>query len=53
MDIGVVLYEITPEGKYFELSYFIGIANYFICVKLSNALNLLSTQRWKLTKLMV
>jgi len=28
MDIGVVLYEITPEGKYFELSYFIGRASY-------------------------
>lgn len=29
MDIGVVLYELTPEGKYFQLSYFLGRASYF------------------------
>lgn len=28
MDVGVVLYEITPEGEYFELSYFLGRASY-------------------------
>ncbi len=28
MDIGVVLYELTPEGKYFQLSYFLGRASY-------------------------
>ena len=28
MDIGVVLYEITPENEYFELSYFFGRASY-------------------------
>jgi len=28
MDIGLVLYEITPEGKYFQLSYFLGRASY-------------------------
>ena len=28
MDIGVVLYEVTPENEYFELSYFIGRASY-------------------------
>lgn len=28
MDITVVLYELTPEGKYFELSYFLGRASY-------------------------
>ncbi|BFM43682.1 CocE/NonD family hydrolase [Flavobacterium sp. CFS9] len=28
MDIGVTLFEVTPEGKYFELSYFIGRASY-------------------------
>lgn len=28
MDIGVVLYEVMPDGKYFELSYFLGRASY-------------------------
>ncbi|SOD15155.1 CocE/NonD family hydrolase [Pedobacter xixiisoli] len=28
MDFGVVLYELTPEGKYFHLSYFLGRASY-------------------------
>lgn len=28
MDVGVVLYEVTPEGEYFELSYFLGRASY-------------------------
>ncbi len=28
MDIGVVLYEVTPKGEYFELSYFLGRASY-------------------------
>ena len=28
MDIGVTLFEVTPDGKYFELSYFIGRASY-------------------------
>lgn len=28
MDIGVVLYEVMPNGEYFELSYFIGRASY-------------------------
>ncbi|WP_216848839.1 CocE/NonD family hydrolase [Pedobacter sp. L105] len=28
MDIGVVLYEVMPDGEYFELSYFLGRASY-------------------------
>lgn len=28
LDIGVTLYEVTPEGKYFHLSYYIGRASY-------------------------
>ncbi|WP_337968597.1 CocE/NonD family hydrolase [uncultured Flavobacterium sp.] len=28
MDIGVTLYEVTPEGEYFNLAYFIGRASY-------------------------
>lgn len=28
MDIGVVLYEVTPNGQYFHLSYFLGRASY-------------------------
>lgn len=28
MDVGVVLYEVTPKGEYFELSYFLGRASY-------------------------
>lgn len=28
MDITVVFYEVTPEGKYFQLSYFLGRASY-------------------------
>jgi len=28
MDVTVALYEVTPEGKYFELSYFLGRASY-------------------------
>ncbi|MDP9077179.1 MAG: CocE/NonD family hydrolase [Bacteroidota bacterium] len=28
MDIGVVLYEVTPNGEYFELSYYLGRASY-------------------------
>jgi len=28
MDITVTLYEVTPDGKYFELSYFLGRASY-------------------------
>lgn len=28
MDIGVVLYELTPAGEYFHLSYFLGRASY-------------------------
>lgn len=28
MDIGVVLYELTPNGEYFHLSYFLGRASY-------------------------
>jgi len=28
MDITVTLYELTPDGKYFELSYFLGRASY-------------------------
>ena len=28
MDVGVVLYEVTPTGEYFELSYFLGRASY-------------------------
>lgn len=30
MDIGVVLYEVTVKGEYFELSYFLGRASYAI-----------------------
>ena len=28
VDLGVTLYELTPEGKYFHLSYYIGRASY-------------------------
>ncbi len=28
MDIGLVLYEVTPGGEYFQLSYFLGRASY-------------------------
>jgi putative CocE/NonD family hydrolase len=28
MDIGVVLYEVMPDGRYFQLSYFLGRASY-------------------------
>lgn len=28
VDVGVTLYELTPEGKYFHLSYYIGRASY-------------------------
>ena len=28
MDVGVILYEVTPEGEYFQLSYFLGRASY-------------------------
>ena len=28
MDVGVVLYEVMPDGKYFHLSYFLGRASY-------------------------
>jgi putative CocE/NonD family hydrolase len=28
MDIGVVLYEVTPQGEFFELSYYLGRASY-------------------------
>ena len=28
MDIGLTLYELTPEGRYFQLSYFLGRASY-------------------------
>ncbi|WP_027381978.1 CocE/NonD family hydrolase [Epilithonimonas caeni] len=28
LDLGVTLYELTPEGKYFHLSYYIGRASY-------------------------
>lgn len=28
MDAGVVLYEVTPKGEYFQLSYFLGRASY-------------------------
>lgn len=28
MDIGITLYEVRPDGKYFELSYFLGRASY-------------------------
>lgn len=28
MDIGIVLYEVTTKGEYFELSYFLGRASY-------------------------
>lgn len=28
MDIGVVLYEVMPDGEYFQLSYFLGRASY-------------------------
>lgn len=28
MDIGVVLYEVMPDGQYFQLSYFLGRASY-------------------------
>ncbi|MEN2401566.1 CocE/NonD family hydrolase [Flavobacterium sp. MC2016-06] len=28
MDLGITLYEVTPEGEYFHLSYFIGRASY-------------------------
>lgn len=28
MDIGITLYEVTPDGEYFHLSYFIGRASY-------------------------
>ena len=28
MDIGVVLYEVLPDGRYFHLSYFLGRASY-------------------------
>ncbi|WP_293309282.1 CocE/NonD family hydrolase [Pedobacter sp. UBA5917] len=28
MDVGLSLYEITPEGEYFQLSYFLGRASY-------------------------
>lgn len=28
MDIGLTLYELTPEGQYFQLSYFLGRASY-------------------------
>lgn len=28
MDVGLTLYELTPEGQYFQLSYFLGRASY-------------------------
>lgn len=28
MDVGLILYEVTPEGEYFQLSYFLGRASY-------------------------
>lgn len=28
MDVGLVLYEITPEGQYFQLSYYLARASY-------------------------
>lgn len=28
MDVGLVLYELTPDGQYFHLSYFLGRASY-------------------------
>ena len=28
MNIGVTLYEVTPDGQYFQLSYFLGCASY-------------------------
>ncbi|MEH3111991.1 CocE/NonD family hydrolase [Pedobacter terrae] len=28
MDVGLVLYEITPDGEYFQLSYYLGRASY-------------------------
>ena len=28
MDVGITLYEVTPEGEYFHLAYFIGRASY-------------------------
>ncbi|MGQ7854138.1 CocE/NonD family hydrolase C-terminal non-catalytic domain-containing protein [Pedobacter sp. WC2501] len=28
MDVGLILYEITPSGKYFQLSYYLGRASY-------------------------
>ncbi|MCF0055250.1 CocE/NonD family hydrolase [Dyadobacter sp. CY356] len=28
MDVGLVLYEITPDGSYFQLSYYLGRASY-------------------------
>jgi hypothetical protein len=28
MDVGLVLYEVTPAGEYFQLSYYLGRASY-------------------------
>jgi hypothetical protein len=28
MDVGMVLYELTPQGEYFQLSYYLGRASY-------------------------
>lgn len=28
MDVGLILYEVTPDGRFFELSYYIGRASY-------------------------
>ncbi|UBM58785.1 CocE/NonD family hydrolase [Marinilongibacter aquaticus] len=28
VDVGLILYELTPDGKYFQLSYFMGRASY-------------------------
>lgn len=30
MDIGIVLYEVLPDGRYFHLSYFLGRASYAV-----------------------
>ncbi len=38
MDIGVTLYEVTPEGEYFNLAYFIGRASYAKDIKKRNLL---------------
>ncbi|CAA9196299.1 Cocaine esterase [Flavobacterium bizetiae] len=42
MDVGITLYEVTPEGEYFHLAYFIGRASY---TKNSTTRNLLTPNK--------